>query len=58
MEVPFLSSSAMSREHYNLVQRTEASQTPQQVDDILLHEVAVVRRRMEERAPTSVCHLP
>ena len=53
MDVPFLSSSAINREHYNLVQSVEAASTLQQVDDILVHKVDVVRRRFE-RPWTSV----
>jgi AP-4 complex subunit epsilon-1 len=55
MEVPFLSSSAINREHYNLLQKVEVALTPQQADDILFHKVDVVRRRFEKRTPTSVC---
>jgi len=54
MDVPFLSSSAINREHYNLVQSVEAASTLQQVDDILVHKVNAVRRRFEKRPLTSV----
>lgn len=54
MDVPFLSSSAINREHYNLVQSVEAASTLQQVDDILIHKVNVVRRRFDTRSLTSV----
>ena len=49
MDVPFLSSSAISREHYSLVQSVEAASTLQEVDDILVHKVDIVRRRFDKR---------
>jgi AP-4 complex subunit epsilon-1 len=54
MDVPFLSSSAINREHYNLVQSVESASTLQQVDNILVHKVEIVRRRFEQRQLTSV----
>ncbi|KAF8583200.1 ARM repeat-containing protein [Ramaria rubella] len=53
MDISFLSSGAISREHYNLVQSVESAQTSQQVDYVLLSKIDVVRRRFEKSRPTS-----
>lgn len=55
MQVPFLSSSAINREHYHLVQSIEAASTLQRIDDILVHKVDIVRKRFEKRLPGHVC---
>lgn len=54
MDVPFLSSSAISREHYSLVQSVEAASTLQEVDDILVHKVDMVRRRFANKRQLAV----
>ncbi|KIJ41177.1 hypothetical protein M422DRAFT_780350 [Sphaerobolus stellatus SS14] len=53
MDVPFLSSSAVNREHYHLVQSVEAALTPQQIDAILAHKVHVIRNRFARRVPSN-----
>ncbi|KAI0285247.1 armadillo-type protein [Russula brevipes] len=46
MQVPFISSGALSRAHYALVRKVELAQTAQQADDHLLDEVAAIRARL------------
>jgi AP-4 complex subunit epsilon-1 len=54
MEVPFISSGALSRAHYALVRRVELAQTAQQADDYLLEEVVAVRDRLSRPGFSSV----
>ncbi|KAI9508829.1 ARM repeat-containing protein [Russula earlei] len=46
MEVPFISSGALSRAHYIIVRKVELAQTAQQADDYFLEEVAALRDRL------------
>ena len=55
MEVPFISSGALSRAHYALVCKVELAQTPQQADDYLLEEVIALRDRLSRPGFFSVC---
>jgi AP-4 complex subunit epsilon-1 len=55
MEVPFISSGALSRAHYALVRKVELAQTPQQADDYLLEEVIALRDRLSRPGFSSVC---
>ena len=54
MEVPFISSGALSRAHYVLVRKVELAQSIQQADDYLLEEVAALRDRLSRPGFTSV----
>lgn len=45
MDVPFLSSGALSRAHYALVRQAENAASLQAVDDILLAQVASIRKQ-------------
>ncbi len=54
MEVPFISSGALSRAHYALVRKVELAQTPQQADDHLLDEVVALRDRLSRPGFSSV----
>lgn len=53
MDVPFLSSSALNRAHYTLVRQVENASSLQAVDDILLGQVASIRRHFAGR-PLSI----
>ncbi|KAI0303354.1 armadillo-type protein [Multifurca ochricompacta] len=46
MEVPFISSGALSRKHYALVRKVELAQTTQQADNYLIEELVLVRDRL------------
>ena len=54
MDVPFISSGALSRAHYVLVRKVELAQTPQQADDYLLEEVIALRDRLSRPGFSSV----
>lgn len=49
MDVPFLSSGAVNRQHYALVRKVEESTTPQAADDLLHNEVQVIRAQLDTR---------
>lgn len=51
MDVPFLSSGAMSRAHYALVRNVEDATSPPMADQYLLEEVENIRSRLSR--PTS-----
>ena len=53
MDVPFLSSGAMSRAHYALVRKVETA--PSSVDQIILAEVAAIRERLTRSMASIVC---
>ncbi|KAI0062104.1 ARM repeat-containing protein [Artomyces pyxidatus] len=56
MDVPFISSGALSSAHYTLVRNVELAQTPQQADQYLLEEVHSLRARMSRpRLSTKQC---
>jgi len=55
MEVPFISSGALSRAHYALVRKVELAQTSQQADDYLFEEVIALRDRLSRPGFFSVC---
>ncbi|KAH7926514.1 ARM repeat-containing protein [Leucogyrophana mollusca] len=56
MEVPFLSSGAMSRSHYALVRKVETAQSSQAADSVLLHEIESIRGRLlHPRLPLKQC---
>lgn len=48
MDVPFLSSGAMSRVHYSLIRRVEAASSAQAADQTLLSEIQVIRTTLEQ----------
>ncbi|KAJ7188509.1 armadillo-type protein [Mycena filopes] len=50
MDVPFVSSGALSRSHYTLVKSIESAQSPQMADSYILKEVESIRYRL--RHPT------
>lgn len=50
MDVPFLSSGAMSRAHYALVRKIELATAPSQVDQIVLAEIETIRGRFARSA--------
>lgn len=54
MEVPFISSGALSRAHYVLVRKVEMAQTAQQADDHLFEEVVALRDRLSRPRLSSV----
>jgi hypothetical protein len=54
MEVPFISSGALSRAHYALIRKVELAQTSQQADDHLLEEVVALRDRLSRPGFSSV----
>lgn len=58
MEVPFISSGALSRAHYVLVRKVELAQSTQQADNYLLEEVDTIRDRLSRPGFTSVGPAP
>ncbi|EGN99989.1 hypothetical protein SERLA73DRAFT_167845 [Serpula lacrymans var. lacrymans S7.3] len=48
MEVPFISSGAMSRTHYSVVRKVENAPSAQAADQLLLREIESVRRRLAD----------
>ena len=48
MDVPFISSGAMSRAQYGLVRRVENAASPQAADQILLNELDVIRHNLQQ----------
>lgn len=58
MEVPFISSGALSRAHYVLVRKVELAQSTQQADDYLLEEVVALRDRLSRPGFSSVGPVP
>jgi AP-4 complex subunit epsilon-1 len=54
MEVPFISSGALSRAHYVLVRKVELAQSTQQADNYLLEEVVALRDRLSRPGFSSV----
>jgi hypothetical protein len=54
MEVPFISSGALSRAHYALIRKVELAQTSQQADGYLLEEVVALRDRLSRPGFSSV----
>ncbi|KAI9569737.1 armadillo-type protein [Boletus coccyginus] len=48
MDVPFISSGAMSRAQYALVRKVENAASPQAADQILLNELDVIRRNLQQ----------
>jgi hypothetical protein len=48
MDVPFISSGAMSRAHYALVRKVEAANSPQLADRYLLAEIESLKLRFED----------
>jgi hypothetical protein len=54
MQVPFISSGALSRVHYSLVRKVELAQTTQQADGYLLDQVVAVRERLSRPGFSSV----
>ena len=55
MDVPFLSSGALSRAHYALVRQVENAASLQAVDDVLLVQVAAIRKQFAGRPLSMVC---
>ena len=58
MEVPFITSGALSRAHYVLVRKVELAQTTQQADDYLIEEVDALRDRLSRPGFSSVGPAP
>ena len=60
MDVPFLSSGALSRAHYALVRKVESATSSSQVDQIVLAEIETIRSRFARSVHTTVrlYHLP
>ena len=54
MDVPFLSSGAMSRAHYALVRKVETATSPPIVDQIVLSEIETIRDRLRHSSLTQV----
>lgn len=48
MDVTFTSSGAMSRAQYALVRKVENAASPQAADQILLNELDVIRRNLQQ----------
>ena len=57
MDVPFISSGALSRAHYSLVRKVEEATSPSEADQYLLAEVEHVRDRLTRSASTVVSEL-
>lgn len=55
MDVPFLSSGALSRVHYALVRQVENAASLQAVDNILMSQVASIRKQFAGRPLSMVC---
>ena len=55
MDVPFLSSGALSRAHYALVRQVENAASIQAVDNVLLEQVASIRKQFAGRPLSMVC---
>jgi AP-4 complex subunit epsilon-1 len=54
MEMQLSTSGALSRSHYALVQRVEHATSPQEIDLVVLREVADIRHRLSKTGVTSV----
>jgi hypothetical protein len=54
MEMQLNTSGALSRSHYALVQRVEHAASPQEIDLVVLQEIADVRHRLLKGGLTSV----
>jgi hypothetical protein len=54
MDVPFVSSGAISRAQYALVRKVESSDSTQSADHHILVEVANIRQRLAKSIPSSV----
>lgn len=48
MDVPFISSGAMSRAQYGLVRKIENAASPQATDQIILNELDSIRRDLQQ----------
>jgi len=55
MDVPFLSSGALSRAHYALVRQVENAASLQAIDNILIVQVASIRKQFAGRPLSMVC---
>ncbi|EPS95437.1 hypothetical protein FOMPIDRAFT_1038502 [Fomitopsis schrenkii] len=53
MDVPFVSSGAISRSHYALVRKVETAQTPQQADQYILAEVVAMQSQLSRSTLTA-----
>lgn len=54
MEVPFISSGALSTTHYALVRHVEEAASAQEADTFLMTEVASIRERLARPGLTTV----
>lgn len=54
MDVPFISSGAMSRAHYTLIRKVESAASPSDVDHLLFTEIENVRVRLSHSALSAV----
>jgi AP-4 complex subunit epsilon-1 len=50
MDVPYISSGAISKSHYALVRRVESAESPQQADQHLMAAVQEARHRLAHPA--------
>jgi AP-4 complex subunit epsilon-1 len=57
MDVPFISSGAISRGHYALVRKVESAESPQLADQYLVAEVRSTRQRLAHPALSLVGRL-
>lgn len=57
MDVPFISSGALSRAHYALVRKTETAPSPQAADQLLFAEVESIRSQLARSTLTLVCQI-
>ena len=55
MDVPFISSGAMSRAQYVLVRKIETATTPQAADQLLFAEVDAIRMHLGQPTLSLVC---
>lgn len=55
MDVPFISSGAMSRAQYALVRKIETATTPQAADQLLFAEVDAIRMHLGQPTLSLVC---
>ena len=58
MDVTFISSGAMSRAQYALVRKVENAASPQAADQILLNELDVIRRNLQQAHLSTVRRAP
>lgn len=55
MNVPYISSGALSRFHYGLVRKVEATSSPELADEHLLEAINFIRRQLSNPSLSLVC---